>query len=621
MNAKSLFFSIFLVLFSLIKAQNEFITTWKPSNTGPFPTTTTANQILFPGIGTGYNIYWEEIGHPAHNGTLSNVTTVLGTPLLIDFGTPSNPIANNATYILKVSDGSGIFHRICFYPQTMPVRGDLYKIIDVAQWGNIKWSSMENAFFHCEEMDVTATDIPYLNDVTNMSCIFSGCYKLVGNPSFNGWDVSQVTNMHQVFNLARKFNQPISSWDVSNVTDMSLMFSHAELFNQPIGVWNTSNVTNMEWTFLYSSQFNQPLSNWDTSNVTNMSYMFGGTEVFNQPLENWNVSNVTDMSGMFYLTGMFNQPLAAWDTSNVTDIKYMFSKAAKFNHPIGNWDTSAVTDMEGVFSESKAFDQPIGNWNTSGVTNMTAMFAGAKKFNQPIDSWNTSQVIRMHSMFSQTLLFNQPIGNWDTSNVTNMFYMFTDNPVFNQPIGNWDTSKVTDMRSTFKNATAFNQDLRNWNLYAVTQINSMLDSSALSCANYNSTLQGWANSISTPSGLSLGASGLTYSTPQAVTARNSLINFKNWAITGDTYNTECNVLATSETNQKQTVNFYPNPVKNILYFSQELQDIEIYSIDAKLLKRKSKGNHIDIPDVMEGIYILKAYDLSGNPVSKKIIKN
>lgn len=621
MKVKYLLFSIFLMLCCHIKAQNEFITVWKPSNTGSLPTQSTATQILFPGVGTDYNIYWEEVGYPAHNGTLTHVTTVLGTPLLIEFGTPLNPTAGNATYTLKINPEIGNFHRICFYGPSPMVKGDHYKIIDVTQWGDTKWSSMENAFFYCEEMDVTATDIPFLDNVTNMSGIFGGCYKLVGNPTINDWDVSHVTNMRQSFYFAKVFNQPISNWDISNVTDISSMFVYTEQFNQPIGVWNTSNVTSMAWTFLFSKVFNQPLANWDTSKVTDMSQMFADTELFNQPIGNWNTSRVKDMSGMFSSTLMFNQPLATWDTSSATNISYMFGGATKFNQPIGNWNTSMVKNMSGTFSETTVFDQPIANWDTSQVTSMSFMFGFAEKFNQPIGNWNTSMVASMQNMFYHSFLFNQPIGSWDTSNVTNMQGMFTDNPIFNQPIGTWDTSAVTDMRFMFKNAAVFNQDLGSLNLYAVTQINAMLDSSGLSCTKYNSTLQGWANSISTPNALSLGASGLAYSSPQAVTARNSLINFKNWTITNDTYDPECNVLATSETNKNSGLNIYPNPVKNTLFFSQELKNIEIYSIDGKLLKRSSKGNHIDLPELLKGIYIVKADDDSGNPLSKKFIKD
>ncbi|MDQ0067921.1 BspA family leucine-rich repeat surface protein [Chryseobacterium lathyri] len=605
----------------LLKAQNEFITVWKPSNTGLLPTTSTSNQILFPGVGTGYKIYWEEVGYPTHNGILDNVTTLLNNPLLIDFGSSLNPVPANATYILKVSNGNGNFHRICFYSPSAPVRGDIYKIIEVSQWGNIKWSSMANAFFYCEEMDVTATDIPFLNHLTDMSGMFGGCYKLAGNSSFSNWDLSAVTNLSQFFYSAKIFNQPISSWNISNVTDISLMFFGATSFNQPIGNWDTSQVINMQGALAFTGQFNQPLANWDTSNVTNMSLLFSDALLFNQPIGNWDTSQVTNMSHMFGSTQMFNQPIANWNTSNVTNIKYMFTNAAKFNQPIGNWDTSKVTDMSGVFRETKAFDQPIGNWNTSKVTNMMDMFARAEKFNQPIGNWNTSLVTNMSYMFTQTLLFNQPIGSWNTSNVDNMLYMFTDNPIFNQPIGNWNTSSVTDMRHAFKNATAFNHDLSNWSLYSVTQLNSMLDFSGLSCANYNTTLQGWANSTSTPSNLALGSSGLVYSTPQALAARNTLTNLKGWTITNDTYDIECNVLSTSEANKKPGLNIYPNPVKSTLFFSEELKEIEIYSIQGKLLKRSPKGNNIDISELLKGIYILKAKDNSENSLSKKFIKD
>ena len=38
------------------------------------------------------------------------------------------------------------------------------------------------------------------------------------------WDVSSITDMHQLFSGLINFNADISSWDTSSVTDMSLMF-------------------------------------------------------------------------------------------------------------------------------------------------------------------------------------------------------------------------------------------------------------------------------------------------------------------------------------------------------------------------------------------------------------
>lgn len=608
------------MLFSVIRAQHEFITVWKPSNIGIFPSLSSPTQIYFPGVGTNYKIYWEEVGYPTHNSTLDNVTTLLSAPLLIDFGTPLNPVPADATYTLKVSNENGNFHRICFYAPNFSTHRDSHKIIDVSQWGNIRWSSMEYAFNFCTEMDVTATDLPILSDLTNMASMFSMCYKLVGNPTFGNWNLSNVTNLSGTFYFAKKFNQPIGNWDISNVIDISLMFMHSDLFNQPLGNWDTSNVTNMQSTFTAAFAFNQPLANWDTSKVTNMQSLFFDTGAFNQPIGNWDTSNVTDMSYLFSGTEMFNQPIAGWDTSSVTNMHYMFNKTFKFNQPIENLNTSNVTDMSGMFAESKLFNLPIANWDTSQVTDMSQMFALSEKFNQPIGNWNTSQVTDMSYMFYDAKLFNQPIGNWNTSNVTNMLYMFTDNPIFNQPIGNWDTSAVTDMRHAFKNATAFNQDLGTWNLYSVTQMNMMLDFSGLSCNNYNSTLQGWASSPFTPNNLTLGSSGLVYSTPQAAAARTNLTGFKGWMITDDTYDAQCNALATSEVH-KNDFKIYPNPVKNTVFFSKELQNIEMYSADGRLLKRSSKGKSIDISELPRGIYILKAQEVSGSELSKKIIKD
>ena len=67
-----------------------------------------------------------------------------------------------------------------------------------------------------------------------------------------------------------QIQQPIGKWDVSNVTDMSDMFARAYNFNQPLNSWNTSNVTDMNHMFFAAREFNQPLNNWNVSNVSNI---------------------------------------------------------------------------------------------------------------------------------------------------------------------------------------------------------------------------------------------------------------------------------------------------------------------------------------------------------------
>jgi len=297
---------------------------------------------------------------------------------------------------------------------------------EVQQWGDIVWSTFENAFTN-SNVDVTATDVPNLTFVTNFNYAFSECYDLENlNGSMGLWDVSNATSMSYMFYYADSFNQDIGNWNVSNVTDMGHMFELADDFNQDVGNWDVSNVTNMSYMF-DASDFNNggspSINNWNVSGVTDMSSMFSYS--FNQPIGNWDVSNVTDMSNMFGYS--FNQPIGNWDVSNVTNMNDMFNNT-NFNQPLSGWNVSNVTDMSGMFRDTP-FDQYINNWNVSNVTNMNHMFGGSN-FNQPLSGWNVSNVTDMGAMFwdffGSTTLFNQDIGNWNVSGVTD-FVLFMGN--------------------------------------------------------------------------------------------------------------------------------------------------------------------------------------------------
>ena len=76
----------------------------------------------------------------------------------------------------------------------------------------------------------------------------------------------------------------INNWDVSNVTNMTQMFKYAESFNQPLNKWNVSNVEHMSGMFWHAHSFNQPLDKWDVSKVRDMGHMFQHARSFNQPL-------------------------------------------------------------------------------------------------------------------------------------------------------------------------------------------------------------------------------------------------------------------------------------------------------------------------------------------------
>ena len=92
----------------------------------------------------------------------------------------------------------------------------------------------------------------------------------------NGEDVTKVaatkvTDMDELFYLGldnndspipNYFNQDISSWDVSNVTNMYEMFENASSFNQNLSTWNVENVSDCS-NFSYDTpQWTQPKPNF-----------------------------------------------------------------------------------------------------------------------------------------------------------------------------------------------------------------------------------------------------------------------------------------------------------------------------------------------------------------------
>ena len=444
-----------------------FITTWKTD----IHATLHPNTITIPTFGDGYNYSVDWGDGTSSRNVIENI---------------SHTYKRAGTYKVKIL---GNFPRIYFTEGT-----DLYgnvvdennlKIISIDQWGEIKWTSMGEAFVGCENLAGQATDIPDLSNVKDMYSMFFNAKSF--NQNIGTWNVSNVTDMYAMFLGAEAFNQNIGNWNVSNVTDMSSMFKKAKTFNQDIGNWNVSNVTDMSSMFKKAKTFNQDIGNWNVSNVTNMSSMFNNAKAFNQNIGGWRVSNVKNMSYMFSNARTFNQNIGNWNVSNVKNMSYMFSNARAFNQNIGSWMVSNVTDMSGMFYDARAFNQNIGNWIVTNVNNMSFMFSRAITFNQYIGSWDVSSVMDMSNLFGGAQSFNQDISEWKVDNVLLMGGMFYGAQSFNQNIGRWNVSKVTDMNTMFREAESFNQDISNWSVSYVKNMRKMFKNAV----NFNQNLEEW----------------------------------------------------------------------------------------------------------------------------------
>lgn len=168
-------------------------------------------------------------------------------------GDATHSYSTAGTHTVKLT---GTFPAILF-DNTAPDRA---KLQTIEQWGAISWESMYGTFGG----DLDGRDV---SNVTNMQQLFDGAESF--NRDLNSWDVSNVTNMAYMFYHATAFNGNVKGWDVSNVTDMKQMFDGAGSFNGDVSQWNVSKVTNMAWMFNLASSFaGHDLSGWNVSSVT-----------------------------------------------------------------------------------------------------------------------------------------------------------------------------------------------------------------------------------------------------------------------------------------------------------------------------------------------------------------
>jgi len=248
----------------------------------------------------------------------------------------------------------------------------------VRTWGMAELSSGSLREYSPSDFEIFADDYPVIDSLR-------ACFRNTSATTINGldeWNMSNVTNMRDMFLDAESFNQDISSWDTSSVTTMTRMFRNASSFNQDISSWDTSSVTTMTGMFRNASSFNQDISSWDTSSVTTMTGMFFSADSFNQDIGAWDTSDVTNMFNMFFSADSFNQDIGAWDTSNVTNMFNMFRNASSFNQDISSWQIDNLSNATGMLNNSGMstanYDELLKSWDTqAGNKGVTGVQLGA----------------------------------------------------------------------------------------------------------------------------------------------------------------------------------------------------------------------------------------------------
>ena len=183
-------------------------------------------------------------------------------------------------------------------------KGDLVDlIINKLRVLEKRWNCVPDS----EVLADTATDVS--NVITTSITDFKRFFILLKNENIcpdllpevlskiNKWDVSQVTDMAEMFRDA-SFNSPLISWNVASVTNMESMFQDSN-FNQAIGSWNVASVTSMESMFHNATHFNHPLRYWNVSQVHTFDHLFYNAENFEQSLRKWIVKQSASAASIF----------------------------------------------------------------------------------------------------------------------------------------------------------------------------------------------------------------------------------------------------------------------------------------------------------------------------------
>ncbi|HIP47408.1 MAG TPA: BspA family leucine-rich repeat surface protein, partial [Lutibacter sp.] len=403
------------------------------------------------------------------------------------------------------------------------------KIITINHWGDQTWSSMENAFFGCSNLELNTNDNPDLSNTINSNGMFRGCSIL--NEDLNAWDTSNIQNMSNMFENCTSFDQNIDGWNISSLTDATDMFKNVTLStanydalligwegnlhnnNVPFSGGNskycsaedarTRLINDDTWSIIDGGLGCAVLSlddfvitiktdNTGSSSDTEFTIPTYSGATYNYDVD-WNNDGIFDQFGLTgNVTHNFNTSgIYTIRIRGVFPIIYFYGGGDRRKIlSVDQWGNQIWTSMAGAFAGCKnlhvnASDAP----DLSVVSDMSFMFTGADVMNENINHWDVSNVQNMGALFSSADRFNQPLNNWNVSNVTHMQSMFSAT-AFNQNINNWDVSNVQNMYTMFSDARSFNQPLNNWVTSNVIDMSGMFQSAY----KFNQPIDDWDTS-------------------------------------------------------------------------------------------------------------------------------
>jgi len=379
--------------------------------------------------------------------------------------------------------------------------------------------NMFNSFLNLEEVDFRGLD---LSAATNISGMFSGCYKIqeipnhfgdtshiqVFNVLFNACfallslpeiDTSGATQMYYYIRDCRRLKEAhlvvpntvircdrlaencyalekvTGNIDLSGIT---LSYGGSYLFGQCYSLreipftFDCINLTSFDAVFASCINLEKPPNIINTQNVTSMSALFTSCYhlSYAPELDTGNVTNAPSMFSACFSLATVPQ----YDFSKVTNASNMFASCHNMvNYPDFNF--SSATNLQQLFYYNRSLIDPPNITTSTSLTNASYIFAFCESL-RSIPYFETGGVTNFYQAFRRCYRVEE-VPNFNTSSGTNFSYMF-ENMVKLQRLPNIDTSNGTNF-DHFASSCISNEYIPTYDLSNATNTYNMFRS------NYN----------------------------------------------------------------------------------------------------------------------------------------
>ena len=206
--------------------------------------------------------------------------------------------------------------------------------------------------------------------------------------------------------------------DVSQITDMSELFANCNIRNIKVDRWNVSNVTNMSRMFFGCTNFNSDLSEWNVSNVQNMYAMFSYCRDLFFDLSYWYIAVDTNVENMFFGCPKMEKQFSKHVNPNKVASTVIYNRTLK---PTSRKELRCIIVKE---LRRQGPDADLNHIDTSLITNMFRLFEGLKVRNIKVDGWDVSNVTDMDNIFCGCSYLDCDLSTWDLSKVRTMMGAF-----------------------------------------------------------------------------------------------------------------------------------------------------------------------------------------------------